>query len=190
MSDAQRIAVLEATAADQASYLDTLASAVADYGSKFDEITMADMAQKVGPSPTYPGVPSPQSLTMGGDVSLAASTGSPAIGTVFKILATGTLVTPAFTGPGASSITAVHATGLTYRPCSLIYWLDASGVAEAVPTPFFAFDSAGAMTVQYFGTTAVVNMNETSLTCTTLTPTASAIPAQSYRYYILQEEAL
>lgn len=75
MNDSARIATLEATAADQASYLDALASAVADYGSKFREMDLADMEQKISPSPNYPGVPSVGSLTMGGETSLPSASG-------------------------------------------------------------------------------------------------------------------
>jgi hypothetical protein len=76
MSDTTRIATLEATSADQATYLDTLRSAVSDYGSKFDKIALADLEQKIAPPPNYPGVPDVSSLTMGGEISLPSSTGT------------------------------------------------------------------------------------------------------------------
>lgn len=76
MSDATRIANLEVAVADQATYLDALGSAVADYGSKFAAIKLTDLEQKIAPPPNYPGVPDVSSLTMGGDVSLPASTGT------------------------------------------------------------------------------------------------------------------
>ena len=76
MSDATRIATLEAGAADAASYLGELAATLASHGSNLAALRMAELEQKVSPYLAGPGAPIAPTVTVGGDVSRAGTSGA------------------------------------------------------------------------------------------------------------------
>lgn len=130
----------------------------------------------------------------GGAITVKGPTGTVIIdgsSDMFKIAATGTIVTPTLTAPGESSTATDIATGLTYRPASLLYREHTGTISGAQLLPWYLVNSADGLTLDgYYGRTTVVNTNETRVRAVLWTSRAAGLGPYTYRYYVLKEVAI
>jgi hypothetical protein len=108
---------------------------------------------------------------------------------MFKIAATGTLSTPAATGPGFSRAQVDLATGLTYNPMGIAY----VGVSLSQPCLAMVWDSATGLISDTYELLdlQVVSGNQTRVRVqTTTSRTGAGFLDYTYRYYVLQETAV